>query len=378
MISDFSKKNVRITSSVVMAGLLVTVSQGAFAQGAPNAPKHAQVQSPLSGEAVFELQTEHGYDSDNANNERNNTFGRMEVAPKLALSEMVSVDGVLVFEPVQGPDTPGESTFMENEGAFIEELKVNVGSGPWNVFAGKFNPGYGSAWDYGRGIWGEDFAEDYEITEKLGFGGSYALDGGNTGIHTVTGSTFFADTTYLSRSAITGRGDVDHRDGGASNTQDFSSFVIQVEGEKVAGIENLFYKLAYRDLAVDKYTAGGDDEQGILANVNYIMPISERVSTDTLVEYTNIHNFGGMLDDYEYFTASLVTTIDERWNVTAGYTLRQVDYDLGGDDKDHLFQLTGGYDFGNGLALDAGWRSTEEAGVDTGSLGALARYTYSF
>ncbi len=48
------------------------------------------------------------------------------------------------------------------------------------------------------------------------------------------------------------------------------------------------------------------------------------------------------------------------------------------DMNDHLFQLSGGYDFGNGLTLEGGWKSTEESSVDTDILGALARYTVEF
>ena len=124
------------------------------------------------------------------------------MAATLQFNENFYIDGVAVFENIQDRE-PNESNFFDNEGIFIEEIKLNYERGAWGAFAGKFNPGFGIAWDYGRGIWGEDFAEDYEITERLGFGASYTFDTETYGSHTLTASTFFADTTFQSGSVIT-------------------------------------------------------------------------------------------------------------------------------------------------------------------------------
>lgn len=332
----------------------------------------------ISGEAVFEIQMEHGVNSDDADNERTNTFGRMEVAPVIQLNKYFYLDGVAVLEPVQDGD-PGDDTFFENEGVFIEEIKLNYANGPWEVFAGKFNPGFGIAWDYGRGIWSEDFAEDYEITEKIGVGGAYTFETERFGNHTVNASTFFADTTLLSESTMTGRGRLRKSDGGASNTEDFSSFVISLDGKNAGGIENLSYHFGFRHLSEgDASLAGGDDEQGIAINVNYIIPVNDKVQSNVLLEFVNISNIDGGTNDARYYTASIVNTIADDWNVTMGYTKREVDISFASDENDHLLQLSGGYDFGNGLTLEAGWKNTEESGVDTNILGGLARYTIAF
>ncbi len=331
----------------------------------------------ISGEAVFEIQFEEGIDSDDPNNERSNLFGRTEVAPTLQLSEHFFIDGVAVLEPVQDGG-PGDDRFFDDEGVFIEEIKLNYENGPWAAFAGKFNPGFGIAWDFGRGIWSEDFAEDYEITEKIGFGGAYSFGGEISGSHTITGSTFFADTSFLSHSAGTGRGTFEKADGGASNTEDFSSFVLSLDGTDIGGIENLSYHLGFRHLAEGDANTSGDDEQGFAANVHYTLPISDTLQSDVLIELVSIDNVDGGLDDANYYTASIVNTIDDNWNVTIGYTKRTMDINAGADIRDHLLQLSGGYDFGNGLTLEAGWKNTEEAGVDTDVLGGLMRYTREF
>ena len=122
----------------------------------------------LSGEVVIELQNEYTTDSDDsATDDYNDIFLRTEVAPTLNLTDKLFIDGVAVLERTQDREQ-NEDNFFDNEGIFIEELKLNYENGAWGFMAGKFNPQFGRAWDFGRGIWSEDFAEDYEITERIG------------------------------------------------------------------------------------------------------------------------------------------------------------------------------------------------------------------
>src|SRR5690606_23142315 len=68
----------------------------------------------LETAAVFELQTEQGIDSDDPDNERNHTFGRMEVAPVLTFNQHFYLDGVLVAEPVVDDVPPGDNAFFDD------------------------------------------------------------------------------------------------------------------------------------------------------------------------------------------------------------------------------------------------------------------------
>lgn len=331
----------------------------------------------LTGEVVTELQNEYTVDSDDAATDGyNNMFMRTEVAPTLRFNDYFFVDGVLVFEPILDHDGY-ESNYFDAEGAFIEEVKLNYENGPLTAFVGKFNPGFGIAWDFGRGIWGEDFAEDYEITERIGFGGAYKYEDAKIGAHTLTLSTFFADTTLLSESVGTKRGNNDKADGGVSNTEDFSSFVVALEGEDLAGIENLYYKLGYRNQEEGDADIGGDNETGFVVSLGHSMSITDRVGVDVLTEYVDIENFEGGADDNQYFTTSVITTIDEQWNVTVGYTSRDIDR-ASSDVEDYLLQLSTGYDFGQGTTAELGWRSSEESGIDTNIVGGLIRHSFEF
>lgn len=350
----------------------------AVATASPALSEEKSSYPSFSGEAVFEVQLESSPNSDSATNERTNTFGRSEIAPNFRINKNLFIDGVAVFEPVQ-TNTTGDDTFFDDEGLFMEEIKLNFETEKFALFTGKFNPGFGTAWDYGRGIWSEDFAEDYEVTEKLGLGGSYNFGTEAYGKHTFTASTFFKDTSFLSKSTITDRGHVKKSTGGVSNTEDFSSFALSLDGENVAGVENLSYHMGFRHLAKgDADRAGTQDDDGFAIGVNYTVPVHEKIKSDVLLEYVRINNVDGGASDKNYYTASVVNKICDNWNITIGYTKRDERTPGSADVNDHLFQLSGGYDFGNGLTLELGWKNTEEANISTDIIGGLARYTIEF
>lgn len=345
----------------------------------------------LSADLLMEWQNEYAYSSDDRNNEKNNSFLRTELAPTLRLSEQIFIDGVFVFEQfdqaLERNPGHGDHIFFEREGAFAEELKLNFASGPYAVWAGKFNPAFGLAWDFGRGIWSEDFAEDYEITEKLGLGAAYTWETEMAGNYTLSATTFFNDTTFLSGSIITARDQTDKRDGGAGNTEDFSSYTAALDAENIAGIENLTARAGFRHLGQGDADIGeaGDDETGFVIGAGYILPLNESTELDLMAEYASVSNFGGVPDagtgnfhdqDYTYLSAILR---HGAWNTAIGYTQRDIDQGAGFNDlDDDLLQISAGYTFDFGLSAEIGYRQTEESGIDTNTAGFLFRYQRSF
>lgn len=350
------------------------VSLGLFI-GAP--PSGAHAAASLQTDVVLELQSEQTTDADLPGQRQNNTFARAEAAPVLDFGNGFTIDGVVVFEPVLGAD-PSEDNYFEDQGLFIEELKLNYSFGRASVFAGKYNPPFGIAWDFGRGIWSEDFAEDYEITEKIGFGGAYDIVDRQGGTHSLIAGTFFADTTLLSESTLQGRGNNTLSDGGVSNTEDFSSFALALEGQDPLGLGGAWYKLGYRHQAAGDAAPGQEDENGFVVSLGRSGNVHEDVTLDGLVEYASIDDFAGTMNTRRYFSASLVALYKQRWNVTLGYTLRDIDVAAGDNIDDHLFQISGGYDFGQGTTAEIGWRVTEIAGADRDIVGGLVRHSFSF
>jgi len=327
---------------------------------------------------LIELQNELGVDATDPGEERNHLFFRTEIESAVGMTEHVGLGSVLVIEPVRDPLQPGRDVFFEKQGIFIEELHAHFEWGKWALTGGKFNPEFGKAWEEGRGIFGEDFAEDYEIAEKIGLSGSYAVETSDAGTHRLTVSTFFADTTFLSDSVITGRGKLSRSDGGASNTGDFSSLAIGLDGAdfNAPGLERFYYKLGYRHLG--KAGPTGRDERGWSGTLGYATPLTDRLQADLLIEFADIDQFEGEGEDREYFTASLATILDEVWNLTVSTTLRERKISRQEQFDDTLFQASFGYNFQNGLTLEAGWKATEVEGNSLDIFGILARYSHEF
>ncbi|MBP7903865.1 MAG: DUF481 domain-containing protein [Alphaproteobacteria bacterium] len=333
----------------------------------------------VSGELILELEGEASLGSDDPEDERDISAFNAEISAELGLSENFYIDTTLVLEPVRDPD-PGKDSFFEDEGAYVEELTLNFEYGPWSAFAGKFNPGFDTSWERDRGIWTEDFAEDYEITEKIGLGGAYEMESDRFGNHIASASAFFADTTFLSGSLGTSREHVSLEDGGLSNTESLSSYVVTLEGAEIPPIETIYYRLGYRHLEAAKEDEGDDDEGGVILRLgnDFAIDVTEHFTADLLTEYTYVEDFEGTDDNNHYFTVSLVNTFYDRLNLAIGFTARKVDSREEPTAHDHLLQVSGGYDFGTGLTAEIGWRNTEEDGVHTDIAGGIVRYTYDF
>lgn len=339
---------------------------------------YAETLSPkLTGEVTVELQNDWAYSADDPDAEVNAFYATIEPYLTLSLTERLALEASLVFEPVQDTD-PGDDTFLENEGGYVEELKLTYATDTYGFVLGKYNPSFGMAWDKAPGVYGVDFAEDYETAERIGLGGSCTIGSEEAGKHTFSVNSFFLDTTFLSDSKITSRGDTDKADGGSSNTQSLSSFSVTADSENMAGVKGLNTHVGYRNQAPGDADAGFDREQGYALGANYTFPISDSVEAMVLGEWVSLRNLDGDDDDIDYLTGSLGLTIHENWNVAVSYTKRDKDVTGGADENDHLFQVSGGYAFDNGISLDVGYLNTEEASEETDSLGALVAYTYSF
>lgn len=369
-----------MSRSLLLSSAALVLTLTTFAAGSAWAEEPS---ARISADLVLEWQNEYRASSDDADiDDTNNSFFRAELAPTVRLTENWFVDGVLVFEPFDqvGEVNAGNDIWFDRNGAFFEELKLNYAAGAFAAWAGKFNPAFGAAWDFGRGIWSEDFAEDYEITERIGLGASYEFGNENNGLHTLSASTFFTDTTFLSEGWITDRDDVSLRDGGAGNTNSLSSFALSLSGDRLAGIENLGYMLSARYLAEqDKNRdATTSSEHGGAATLTYGVPVNEALSLNFFAEAAFLRDFEGVKGvDADYYSASAVATFYTNWNLTLGGTRRHID-DNGTNRDDDLLQISGGYDFGNGLTAETGYRYSREDGVDTDIAGFLLRYQTDF
>ncbi len=318
----------------------------------------------------FELQHDYAFDSDVQANELHNTFAVIEPEISIQFTENWSIEAGLVFENV---NDPVDDRFFEDQGLFIEQLFLQYAGDNFTVIAGKFNPVFGVAWDRAPGIYGVDFAEDYEITERIGFGADYTFGDEASGEHTISASTFFADTSFLAQTLINSRGQPRIGDGGPSNTEDFSSFALSLDSESVPALGGLGYTLGISHQGEGR--GNTDDQLGLAAGLFGSFDIAEGLAFEPLVEYVLLENAGATVADTDYLTLG-GAFLHGPWNVSLSYTSRSTDPNTAGaaDIEDHLFQATTGYEFENGLTADFGYRFAEEGRVDTHTLGLLFTY----
>jgi hypothetical protein len=198
----------------------------------------------ISGELGIEVEDDWAYKSDDRANQHNDLYATIEPSATVQFTKEFSVFAHAVLEPVRDAEKFDNRVF-EDHGVYVEDLYVNYDTGTWAIRGGKLNVGFGVAWDRTPGVYGTDFAEaGYETSERIGIIGSYAVDAGNNGAHRISAGTFFFDTSILSESALRGRGDTHKADGGVSNTESFESYVVALDGEKIAALGGLGYHVA--------------------------------------------------------------------------------------------------------------------------------------
>jgi hypothetical protein len=164
-------------------------------------------------------------------------------------------------EPARTPRA-GSSTILFGHALFLEQAFVNVATERFDVLAGKINPSFGFAYEprIAPGIFAKDFAEDYEITEMLGFGMVWKTDlrEWNLGSHLVRGQAFFQDNTFLHTSALTrprfGQStaerisDTTRGQGGPANTGKPNSFSAILQGGDFTRLPGLRYQASWARL----------------------------------------------------------------------------------------------------------------------------------
>lgn len=340
------------------------------------APAIAQSDTPtVSGEISIELQDDWNYKSDDRGNLNNSLNPTIEPSVTFQLSPRWSVSAVAVMESIGDP-VKFENRLIEDVGVYVEDLFVEYAGDRFGAKAGKLNPGFGIGWDIAAGVYGTDFAEDYETSERIGVVASWKLAEGQSGTHVVSGSTFFADTTILSESAITGRGVTREEDGGVSNTESFSSFLIAVNGEEIPVAGQLGYHLSYMQQA--KGSDGTADEHALAAAVYTELDLGNGFSFQPMVEGVRLINAGGVDTENKSYLVLSGQLGWNNWNLAIAHTERVTGRENASDDRDSLSQISAGYSFDFGLSIDVGWKIAEEANIETRTLGILAAYTLTF
>ena len=357
---------------LLLAGMLSMQAEIAFADD--HSPDPATGQMPLfSGVLAFETEDDWTYQSDDPGSELNDVFNTIELVGGLNITQAFSAQVHLTFEPVQDPTG---DRFLVDQGLYVEELFVQY-QGQWvRLFAGKFNPTFGTAWDLAPGVYGVDFAEDYELAERLGLGAAVASGQTPVGILVLTGSIFTLDTSSLSESIITSRGRTRRTDGGAGNTETLDSFSITLDGADIPALPGLGYHVGYRFQQMGFGPGDVADEHGFVAGLNGVIDLSA-ASLDWVGEVVFLDNAEGTIDQLWYYTFGAQLSFS-RYNVAAAFTGRPRHVMGGPNLDDNLFQVSAGVEILNGWTLDAGYKTSVEDDVRSHTVGLLLAREFEF
>lgn len=369
----------RVTTPIAVGILLSFTASAAAEEGGFWAPR-------VEGALTVEVQNDNTVESDDSDSEINNLTNTTELGLDFYAADPLFLSVGFTLEPTLDPDPGDDCTFCRH-GAYLDTLTLTWEDERWAVFGGKFAPDFSLAYDAAPGIYGADFAgDDLELTEFIGFGGSFAVVADeDVGTHTLSASAFFADTTFFSQSAFNNRGDTELGDGGPANTESPESFAVAVAGEEIAALPGFRYHISGAHLAVDRVfdedgnaVADIDDERRFAVAGEWEIGLAEDLSLTPFAEYARLWNAGGVSDQDQDYATLGATLGYGGWNAAVSYTGRFIDNADGTDVTDTLFQVTAGYAFDFGLSIDAGYKLGDEGNIESHTVGVLLVYELEF
>ena len=364
----------------------------AIAQDEKNAKAEEYSGPKLSGSVLYQFQADHIISSSKENTKGSNGFVYIEPNFGLHFDENWAVktqwriqpNSVLTTRDKVNPER--YRTFLSDDrgfklrdtGLLIEELKIYYENEDMKFSAGKFDPSFGTAHRKSKriGVFASQFAEDYNLREKLGANVTALLEGSQ-----ISFSSFFSDSTDLSRSAINDRGKESRNNGLSSNTGSFSSYSVLMEGEDFLTIDNLFYNFGFRSLGTDK--EGRKRETGFVAGSEYLYKIGRETSLIPFIELVRIQNFSGESGRIgNYLTIAAIGKYSS-WTASTSLMLRNIKRpnatnNLPKSSDDRQLQFSIGYKFTDDLTLDVSRAVIQENGYKAGIFGASLNYLYKF
>lgn len=346
------------------------------------APAAAQETYPvLSGEVSMELQHDWVAQSDDPTAEGHDTYTTIEPVFTLAVTEAFRIEAGLTLEPVRDRD-PNEDRFLDDHGLYVDTLQAVYEADGFFVNAGKFTAPFGLAHDAVPGLFGDTFSGDYELTERLGVGAGVEIVVPDTVTLDVAAALFRMDTTALSGSVFTDRGERHTDDGGSGNTE---------------GLENVSLTLAARDFAVapglmlqasvlrqGEGQGDADETYAWALGAAYETELSGGLVVTPMIEVAQAEDALGIAEaaytsgaSQTYWTAGVGFEYGA-WSAAIAGGIRESDEPGVADVTDDFLQLSAGYAFENGIGIEAGWATGEDGGVDSDTLSAVVSYGLEF
>ena len=301
------------------------------------------------------------YGNKNYKDDLNLSYLQIESLVNVHLSNNILIKTNLLFKPFMGRmdnlnqyynDFLGKENYMPRKEYFdrydlvLEELAFEYKEEQFMFGLGKFNPTFGTAYDKSKfyPVFGTKIAEDYELTEKLGFYVAMTLP-----MLTLRANVFYNDDTFLSGSLFRNR-DTYYNNGlynqGVGNEHTLNNFSLTAD----FGIYDYRINAGFRRLSS---STDNTAEKGYLFGFERLIEETETsFGVLPFVEYAFIENYNGTKNrDMNYLTARL-PLFYKNWNITPSYSVR-LDRESGFKNyKSYLTQISIGYKFNNGIMVD--------------------------
>ena len=336
---------------------------------------HACAGDRVAGELSFEIQTDRIISAGRAFTD---THIDVESSLAVAFTRRITLNTGLAFDevdPVDGESTgPRGRRLLENSGLYVRQLYLEWSDGPWSVHAGKFDPAFGIAWGSASGLYGDDFAGDYEITKQIGAGVKAPLAGDGEGAVSLSIDAFMVDRSGLASCMVTECVRPRRLDGGAGNTSWPRSFSVTLGAGALPALGGLGVQAGLLRRADGD--GGPDDELGIALALTDAFALDGGAAVEWTFEGARLNHFEAGTDDVTFLTAGLAWQRN-RWNVAIAGAMRHYGTKQGEDTRDTLLQLSAEYAFESGLSMEIGWRGGRGDVADQ-TIGAVIAYGVEF
>ena len=339
-------------------------------------PALAEEKPFVEGRLVFRIDGEEIYRSDDPDEETRDIFPRIDSDLVFHLGGGVELFNGLQFKEYEDLE-PGEKRYAEDLGATVEELGLRYRGEGWMVQAGKLHPVFGLAHDDAPGLFGDDFAKDYEIEEvwAAGFAVDLPWTSDLLGQPTLSGSLFMTDRTVLAGSAFADR-EVDQlEDGGPANTRWPRSLVVALEGGDGRYTPGSKWHLGF----IHRAAGEGDEgtELGVALAASHKSDLGHDMGLYLIAEGAYFHDYEGSRDNATYVTVGAEISWLGFFASGAASAI-MIDADADEDDRvDHLLTFDLGHEWRIGdarFSISAAWVGVEEKEVGSEGYGFRLRY----
>ncbi len=327
----------------------------------------------FTGEWITRLGLNSDYKVEGPLEEITDEFIDIIATPRLEFTDRFKIDSEIRLETTS---LPTENRRFEDEGIFVRKLWFQYDpTDDLSLLAGKITPRFAIASLVTPGMFGNNYNKEIELIERIGFEAQYTFDAGSAGMHTLSGSTFFDDTSVLSESLGNNRGQTSLSDGGASNTESFESFTLALSGQEITSLPGFRYQVGLIHEAAGRGDA--DDENGFVVAADWTRRFTEDTSLMAIAEVAPIWNFEGSADDVLYTSAGLVLR-SGRWLGVVSGTYRLRDLSGGGEWNDYSLQTTVEYEMGYGFSVAVAHEFLRDQNFDGRRVGVRLNYSLAF